>query len=624
MFLFLYLRNLRLSKIASLFGVIAFIFSGFFVAWLEWGTILNVALWLPLILLATDKMFGILNLKSEVLSLKSLGWSIIFVLSMASSFFAGHLQMFFYLILFVYAYFLARWIQYGKKIKTFAIFIILNSIFIILIVPQLIPTIRFIALSARTLDLPNWQVNPGWFIPWQNLIQFLAPDFFGNPATLNYFGIWNYGEFIGYVGILPMLMAFLALFFRRDKKTLFFGSAFFLSLIFALPTFLAKLPFQLNLPFISTAQPTRLLFITDFSLSVMAALGLDYFLALKNRKYILPVLIFLGLCFLGLWSFILRFHGQILSQENLNVVRQNLIFPTLIFIIISTILLILIFLKHKKTSTLLIMLLVIVSIVDLFRFAWKFEPFTNKADFFPSTTVTSFLQNQEQPFRIMSTDSRILPPNFSIMYKLQTLDGYDPLYLQRYGELMVAAQRGKPDITPPFGFNRIITPHDIKSNILNLLGFKYVLSFDNLNDMQFKQVFTDGVVKVYKNNAAFPRAFFVTQTLLVGSKQNAIYALFSSSKSLSLTAIVENGKSHDLSKEWSLGEAKILDYQPNTIDIGVNNKGEGFLVLTDSYYPTWHAKIDGKETQIYLTDYNFRGIIIPKGKHTIEFYDTLF
>jgi len=103
--------------------------------------------------------------------------------------------------------------------------------------PQLIPTLQFIILSARNLDLPGWQTNPGWFIPWQNLIQFLAPDFFGNPATLNYYGIWNYGEFIGYIGIFPLIMAFFALFFRRDKKTLFFWNGFFLVINICSPKF---------------------------------------------------------------------------------------------------------------------------------------------------------------------------------------------------------------------------------------------------------------------------------------------------------------------------------------------------------------------------------------------------
>jgi len=84
-------------------------------------------------------------------------------------------------------------------------------------------------------------------------------------------------------------------------------------------------------------------------------------------------------------------------------------------------------------------------------------------------------------------------------------------------------------------------------------------------------------------------------------------------------------KNNNLIKtNWSVGQVSITNYSDNDVDLKTNNLGEGFMLLTDSYYPTWHAKIDGKETQIYLTDYNFRGIIVPKGKHSIEFYDTLF
>ncbi len=629
-FLYLYLRNLKLKKIASVFGAISFSLCGFFVAWLEWGTILNTALWLPLILLSIDKIFQIKNNKSpSTLSsgpkgkIKNLLWPLVFILSLVCAFFAGHLQTFFYLAVIVLAYFLARWFQHRSEIKSLLLFIVICFVLILLVLPQLIPTLQFIALSARNLDFPAWQTNPGWFIPWQNLIQFLAPDFFGNPATLNYYGIWNYGEFSGYIGILPLVMAFFALFFRKDKKTLFFGSAFFVSLLFALPTIFAKLPFQFNLPFIATAQPTRLLFITDFSLSVLAAFGLDYFLLSKNRKYILPILIIFGLGFVGLWSFVLRFDAEILSPVNLTVAKQNLILPTLIFILISILILIVVFYqRNEKLSKLLFGILVLITIGELLRFGWKFEPFTNQAYFFPSTSVMAFLQKQEQPFRIMATDSRILPPNFSSSYKLQTLDGYDPLYLQRFGELMAALKRDRPDITPPFGFNRIITPQDPSLKIIDLLGVKYVLSLDKLSSPKLKPVFTDGFVQVYENQEAFPRAFFVKHTLIADSNQQAIDKLFSSENILHDTAVVENVQ--NFKANWSLGQARIIKYEPNIIDIQTTNAGEGFLVLTDSFYPTWHATIDGREATIYLTDYNFRGIIIPKGKHLVEFYDTLF
>ena len=489
--------------------------------------------------------------------------------------------------------------------------------------PQLIPTLQFIISSARNLDLPGWQTNPGWFIPWQNLIQFLAPDFFGNPATLNYYGIWNYGEFIGYIGIFPLIMAFFALFFRRDKKTLFFGTAFFLSLIFALPNFIAKLPFIFNLPFISTAQPTRLLFITDFALCVLAALGLDYFIENKNKKQVIYVLSAIFLLFVSLWFFVLFFHGNILTTVALNISRQNLMLPVLLFVTVSAILLLIILYPRKKFIAFLACLLILVTLFDLFRFGWKFEPFTNKEYLYPSTSVMSFLKNQQGVFRVMSTDSKILPPNFSAMYKLQTLDGYDPLYLQRYGELMVAIKRDKPDINPQFGFNRIITPESLTSGIIDLLGTKYVLSLDDIKNSKLKLVFTDGIVRVYENQLAFPRAFFVSDTLLVNSKQESIDALFNLNNSLGKTAVVESSRNFS-KNNWSIGEVSTVNYSNDSVVLKTDNRGKGFLVLTDSYYPTWHAKIDGKETQIFLTDYNFRGIVIPEGKHTVEFYDTLF
>ena len=146
---------------------------------------------------------------------------------------------------------------------------------------------------------------------------------------------------------------------------------------------------------------------------------------------------------------------------------------------------------------------------------------------------------------------------------------------------------------------------------------------DDIKNSKLKLVFTDGIVKVYENQLALPRAFFVSDTLLVNSKQESIDALFNLNNSLGKTAVVEN--SGNFSKNnWSIGEVSTVNYSNDSVILKTDNKGNGFLVLTDSYYPTWHAKIDGKETQIFLTDYNFRGIVIPEGKHTVEFYDTLF
>lgn len=637
-FMYFYLNNLKLNKISSILGAISFSFCGFSVAWMEWGTVLHTALWIPLILLSIDNIFTgfqenlkfkIQNLKLQLKIKDHLVWGFIFTFSLISSFLAGHLQIFFYLFILSFAYLLCRWWQSNKKRKTIFLFSIFYFLFLILTSVQWLPTLKFILLSARSVDIEN--INTlGWFIPWQNIIQFIVPDFFGNPTTLNYWGVWNYGEFSSYVGILPLLMAFFALFFRKDKKTLFFGLAFFTSLIFALPTFIAEIPFKLHIPFLSTSQPTRLLFITDFSLAVLAGFGLDYFIKSKNRKNIFYILGIFFLIFSALWLIVIFLRGNLVPLENLKVSKNNLIFPSVIFILVCILLLVIIFYpKNKFTKNFQIVtlyLLIVITAIELFRFGWKFEPFTKKEYLFPETKITAFLQNQKQPFRVLSTDSRILPPNFSIMYKIQTLDGYDPLYLQRHGALMVASSRGAPDISPPFGFNRIITPQDPLSRINDFLGVKYVLSLEEQKNKKLNLVFTDGSVKIYENTTVLPRAFFVKNTLLVSSNKEAIDALFDLSYPLNERAVIENALSDkDLFQaSWDLGKADIVSYQENKVVIKTKTSGRGFLVFTDSYYPTWHATIDGSKTKIYLTDYNFRGIIVPNGEHTIEFNISLF
>jgi hypothetical protein len=623
LFLYLYLNNLKLKKSASLIGAISFALSGFSIAWLEWGTILNTALWLPLTLLSIDKLL-VLSKSGKIDRKGVIKWLLIFVFSLISSFFSGHLQIFFYLILLTLAYIFLKLIISSNRLRICMWLIIGFFIALAITVFQWLPAIKFISLSARNLDVVGWQAQ-GWFIPWQNLIQFLAPDFFGNPTTLNYYGIWNYAEFIGYIGIVPLTLALFALFFRKDKKTFFFGTVFFLSLIFALPTIFAKLPYKLEIPFISTSQPTRLLFITDFSLSILAALGLDYFIKGKNKKQILYILGVISIFFVALWSFVLFFHGTIMSTENLSVARHNLILPSALFATSLVLFLIVLFHKKERIRKLSFALLIVVTVFDLFRFGQKFETFARKEYLYPKTPVISFLQKQEGQYRVMSADSTIFPPNFSIIYKIQTLDGYDPLYIQRYGELMAALGRGKPDISPPFGFNRIITPQNPSSGIVDLLGVKYVLSLKKLDDTKLKEVFKDGKTIVYENTMVFPRAFFVTNTLLVNSKQEAISELFNINNPLKRVAVVENIKNKNIFKSnWDLGRVEFTTYQANKVFLETNSPGQGFLVLTDTYYPSWHAKIDGKDIEIFLTDYNFRGIIVPSGKHKVEFTNTLF
>jgi len=625
-FMFYYLRYLRIHTYASFLGGIVFAFSGFSVAWLEWGTIVQTGLWLPLILLAKEKL----------ISKRTWQWMVVLIFAEVSMLFAGHLQTFFYAFVLSFFYLVIRIYQEKKRTKHPVNFLksqvitfgITGSVMVLITVIQWLPTITFILLSARELDQIQWQ-KEGWFLPWQHLIQFIAPDFFGNPATLNYWGVWNYGEFIGYIGIIPLVFSLYAIFFRRDNKTYFSASLLALSFLFVLPTFIAKIPFLLSIPFLSSSQPTRLIFIIDFLLSFLAALGLDLYLKEKKRIYIPLGAILVLLVFL--WLFVLKIIPSGVTLENLLVAKRNIYLPTVFLLVSMSLCIPLIFKKQKWLTNYIVLGLILVTLFDLFRFFSKFTAFSDKEYLYPMTKTISFLQKQQKPFRIMSLDSRILPPNFSTLYRIETIEGYDPLYLRSYGEFISSLEKGKPDISGPFGFNRIITPRSYSSQLIDLLNVKYMLSLDDIQSPKLKKVFEEGQTKVYENTQVMPRVFFVNNTSLATTKADALERLLAKEINLRKTAVIDGSSDNNnefpytLSQDNANKQLDIISYSENKIVLKTSTPVDSLLVLSDVYYPTWKAKIDGVTmVKIWKVNYTFRGIVVPKGEHTVEFYNTLF
>jgi len=626
LFMYLYLTNLKVSRIGSLIGSLSFAFCGFFVSWLEWGNIVSTGLWLPLILLSIDKFSS----KNANFTLKKkLIWPTVLFFAFICSFFAGHLQTFLYLSLISFGYAAMQFVSVRLKIKQILLLILYGLIFLIVTAIQWVPTLQLISLSAREVDQVATNI-PGWFIPWQNLTQFIAPDFFGNPATLNYWGVWNYGEFVGYIGLLPLILALGVMVFKRDKFTNFFGSVLIVAMICAYPSIISKIPFILEIPFISTSQPTRLLYVVDLSLAVLAAFGFDYFM--KHRKRIVFPVIVIGGILSALWAYVYfndLLPTRLLTESgNIAVTKSNLRLPTLIFgmtavLLVGKALLPKKFIKGRSGSIVMVLVLSLF-LIDIFRFADKYTVFSRKEYLYPETKSLEYLSNQEGHFRIMETDSRLLPPNFSIKYGIQSVDGYDPLYLLRYGELAAAVGRSDPDINPPFGFNRIITPQNYHDKIINIFNVEYILSLTELDNTDYEKVFEENETRVYRNNGLIERAFFAGATYGAKDKYDAIGKLFEHEDNLDLDVIVEGANYQRFDKMWSTGSVEITKYSANEVRLSVDNDEEGFLVLTDTYYPTWKAEVDGVPTEIFIANYNFRGVIVPAGSKEVIFTNHIF
>ena len=65
--------------------------------------------------------------------------------------------------------------------------------------------------------------------------------------------------------------------------------------------------------------------------------------------------------------------------------------------------------------------------------------------------------------------------------------------------------------------------------------------------------------------------------------------------------------------------AKVYDYKINSFEVDVEMQQDGFLFLSENYYPAWKAYVDGKETKIYRADYLFRAVYLEQGRHQVKF-----
>lgn len=594
-FLYMYLRYKQLAPVASLLGAITWSFSGFSVAWLTWGTIVQTALWLPLVLLSLEKVMD-----------GQKRWWVVLAFALTMQFFAGHVQVALYSMVFSCAYWLVRMRRQQKgQVQPYRDVWKAIGLFILLTWVQWWPLARSIITSARVAD-PVWE-KPGFFLPWAHLVQFVVPDFFGNPATLNYWGTWNWAELVGYVGIAPIVLATVAL-FSNWKQARFWAWTIVLVLVFALPTPLSKLPYRLGIPIVSWLQPTRLMVLIDFSLAVLAALGAQSILTKRSRMAI-PLLV-IGSVLAVSWG--------ISIIQSLTVTQRNLVLPTVFFAATATLLVI--SLRWVRIRRLTLVLLVGLTILDLFRFGWKFTPFTPRQYFFAQTAVIRFLQTQPKPFRVMSMDDRLLPPNTAAYFGIETIEGYDPLYSARYEEFFAAVARGNTNITPPYGFNRILTAKNIDSPLLPFLGVSYILSLEESDSPFLTKVFEEGKTRLYRFDRAMPRVYIAEDIILAQSPQEILDKL--ASGDTVYKAVLETPVSV-LSLPVGLNEgATIISYGANSLTLEVTAANSRLVVVLNQFDPNWKAEVDGKTTPIYRTNYIFQGVVVPPGSHVIRLYYT--
>jgi hypothetical protein len=66
--------------------------------------------------------------------------------------------------------------------------------------------------------------------------------------------------------------------------------------------------------------------------------------------------------------------------------------------------------------------------------------------------------------------------------------------------------------------------------------------------------------------------------------------------------------------------ASVPSFKPGAIDVALDQPATAgqALVVSENYYPGWHATADGKAAPVARTNYNLIGIQLPAGTRTIQ------
>ena len=490
----------------------------------------------------------------------------------------------------------------------------------------------------------NWSFSPGevmtFFIPsWEGF-----GDIEYNGQRLNtYWGQMPFTTSPMYFGVLTMLLAFIGIYYNF-RKSFMVQSLVVISFISLILSFGRTFPMlydilYYNLPYFSSFRaPVMIHIIINVAFIILAGYGIKSIVDtakdknasarfLKNAKYVFSVL-FLPIIF-GIIGFkgyytglvtsgplaqklassgyphqqITQYLDQVAEITYSNVKSEMFLIGILLLLTYG---LIYLFVKGKVQYKQFIPGLMILVLFDLWYIDFKTLHWDSKTDmetvFKAPDYVNWILKNEKNTydFRVLNLNKNVpVRENTLAYWRLENIYGYQGAKLRIYQDM--------DDVDGLFN-----------ETVWNITSTKYIISDQPYTDSVLTQVFK-GSKYIFKYNGYSPKAYFVN-SYKVASGIDILRNVKANNFSPHETAFFEKDPGLKIDPPDSTANVKIISYGIHDITLDAVASGNNLMYLSEVYYPAgWKAYIDGNPTEIYKTNYLFRGIVVPKGKHKIEF-----
>lgn len=689
--MYVFLRVLGLRRFSATFGAVLYELCGFMTASVVFQMIIAAAAWLPLVLTSIE----LIARQQPALGGRpaTVPWITLGAIGIGMQLLAGHVEITYYTLMVSGAFALWRLVSVRADGHP-PLRVLFRRAIAMLAVPlfglalgavQFVPLFELASNSFRTGRATFDEIR-GWAFPLRHALIYIIPNFYGSPAHHNYFdlftqqwraaplnnqtifwGIKNYVEGATYLGILPLLLAPLAVLnwlrstFHASRFTQPIFFFFFLSIfaiLFAFGSPLYALIFWL--PGINQLHSAfRWVWPLALSVAVLAAYGLEAldagrqtadrrgrathqwglvdmlaWGAMGGGTLILLALILAWWQFARLENFFDRLVQDLaLANQAFNSGAMFFSYTApWIALFALTLLASGVVLQLSQSSFTVFgrpvwkAAAIAVLAADLLITIWGFNPASDPKLLEYIAPSAKYLQEDTGLWRFTSFDPKGEKPynaNVGWFYNFQDVRGYDSLFTRQYAEYMRL-------INPQYelDFNRIAPLSEwdaLNSPLLDLLNVKYVISLVEIPNNKYTLVF-DGEVKIYRNEAVMPRAYTLPQTATLAVDNFAQAVQQFNPREYVMVASQDAG-GVELALPAQFAAATITSYQNNTVFVDAAPAVPSWLILLDAYDAGWKAyareigAADNTEQEVPLVrvNGNFRGVRLEPGAWTVRF-----
>jgi hypothetical protein len=238
--------------------------------------------------------------------------------------------------------------------------------------------------------------------------------------------------------------------------------------------------------------------------------------------------------------------------------------------------------------------LVVVHFADMLAFGGSHNDGTTdpKEYFARSAGMVQFLREEgaKEVFRVNTRirEGMIMDRNQGLMDRIQMMEGYTPLVLQR--------------AYPPGGS---------WEQVLDMMNAKYRTVVDPSNPRALRLTASDTYM---------PRASMVYDMTVLSDSASIHRFMTGTEFDPRRTVVLEEEPAFrpaggDRTRTW---RAEITSYALNRITLDVTTPEDGILLLSEIHYPGWKASVDGAPQRIHRANWNQRAIPLKAGTHAVE------